>query len=191
MLAGGSDEQTREEVRDRRVIVPVAEQAAQQIWPTQDRAVGRCRTTKDNVIAAACTAVAAVEHELLGSQSRLPRLLVERCRVRDELVPGARRLEVHLDDSRIGGDADVVEPDVGTGGRALEDHGRLQGRRGFLDGGHQIEVVLGALDRRHEHVQASLPRFDAERRPDHVRRRLAASRPRLLDDATSFDDPAS
>ena len=53
MLAGRPDEQTREEVRDRRVIVPVAEQAAQQIRPAQDRAVGRRRAAEDDVIAAA------------------------------------------------------------------------------------------------------------------------------------------
>ena len=80
MLAGRADEQAREQVRQRRVVVPVAHEAAQQIGPPQERAVGGRRAADDDVVAAAGAGVTAVEHELLGAEPRLPRLLVERRR---------------------------------------------------------------------------------------------------------------
>ena len=40
-LAGRADEQPGEEVGQRRVVVPVGDQAAQQVGPAQERAVGR------------------------------------------------------------------------------------------------------------------------------------------------------
>ena len=40
MLAGGAEEETREQEGQRRVVVPVADQAAQEIRSTQKRAVG-------------------------------------------------------------------------------------------------------------------------------------------------------
>ncbi len=40
----------------------------------------------------------------------------------------------------------------------------------------EIDVVLGRLDRGHEHVDAALPRLDAERRANDAGGRLAARR---------------
>ena len=72
------------------MVVPVAEQAAQQVGPAQERAVGRRRAAEDDVVAAAGAGVPAVEHELLGAQPRLPGLLVEDGGVLDQLVPVVR-----------------------------------------------------------------------------------------------------
>ena len=66
-LRGGSDEQPAEEIGERRVVVPVREQAAQQVGAAQERRVGRRRATEHEVVAAAGAGVAAVDHELLGS----------------------------------------------------------------------------------------------------------------------------
>ena len=52
-LAGRAEEQAGEQIRQRRMVVPVGEQAAQQVRPAQDRAVGRGRSAEDDVIAAA------------------------------------------------------------------------------------------------------------------------------------------
>ena len=76
-LAVRADEQAREQVRQRRVVVPVGDQAAEQVGPAEERAVGRRRAAEDDVVAAAGAGVPAVEHELLGAQPRLPGLLVE------------------------------------------------------------------------------------------------------------------
>ena len=76
-LAGRADEQAGEQVRQRRMVVPVGDQAAQQIGAAQERPVGRRGAAEHEVVAAAGAGVAAVEHELLGGQPRLPRRLVE------------------------------------------------------------------------------------------------------------------
>ena len=66
-----------EQVRQRRMVVPVADQAAQQVGPAQKRTVGRRRAAEHDVVAAAGAGVPAVEHELLGAQPAEPRLLVQ------------------------------------------------------------------------------------------------------------------
>ena len=51
-LAGGADEQAREEVTQRWVLVPVGHQASQQVRPPQKGAVRRAASAYDDVIAA-------------------------------------------------------------------------------------------------------------------------------------------
>ena len=60
------------------MVVPVGHQAAQQIGPAQERAVGRRRAAEHDVIAAAGAGVSAVEHEFFGAQPALPGFVVER-----------------------------------------------------------------------------------------------------------------
>ena len=67
-LAGGADEHARKQIRQRRMIQPVAEHALQQIRTAQERAVGRRRAAQHQMIAAAGAGVAAIEHEFLGAQ---------------------------------------------------------------------------------------------------------------------------
>ena len=62
-----ADEEAREQIRQRGVVVPVSDQAAQQVGPAQDRALGRSRAAEHHVIAATGTGMATVEHELLGT----------------------------------------------------------------------------------------------------------------------------
>ena len=69
------------------MVLPVGEQAAQQVGPAQQRAVGRRRAAEDDVVAAAGAGVAAVEHEFLRAQPRLARFLVEHGGVVDQFVP--------------------------------------------------------------------------------------------------------
>ena len=63
----GPDEQAAEEIGKRRMVVPVRQQAAQQVGPAQERRIGRRCAAEHEVIAAAGAGVAAVDHELLGS----------------------------------------------------------------------------------------------------------------------------
>jgi hypothetical protein len=53
-LAGGADEEPREQIGERRMVVPVADEAGQQIRPAQERAVGGGRPAEHEVIAAPC-----------------------------------------------------------------------------------------------------------------------------------------
>ena len=91
------------------MVVPVPDKTAQQIRPAQQGALARRRTADHDVVAAACSGVAAVEHELLGAQPRLSRFLVERRGVVHQLVPVRRRVQVDLDHSRVGSDRQVIE----------------------------------------------------------------------------------
>ena len=89
-LARRADEHAREEIRQRRMVLPVGDQAAQQIGPPQERAVGRARAAEHDVVAAARARVPAVEHELLGHEPRVMRVLVETFGDREHLVPARR-----------------------------------------------------------------------------------------------------
>ena len=77
-LAGRADEHAREQVGQRRMVVPVRRSG----WPSRsgrrrNGRVGRRRAAEHEVVAAAGAGVAAVEHELLGRQARLARGVVE------------------------------------------------------------------------------------------------------------------
>src|SRR5688572_26117464 len=87
VLARGPDEESAEQVRQRRMVVPKCCETAQQIRTTEEWTIGRSRTAQHDVIAAAGAGVSAIEHELLGAQPRQPRLLIERSRDVDEFVP--------------------------------------------------------------------------------------------------------
>src|SRR2546423_11502538 len=77
-LARGPDEEPREEKRERGMVLPVGDQASQQIRAAQQRALHGRRAAERHVIAAARARVAPVEHELLGAEAREARFLVER-----------------------------------------------------------------------------------------------------------------
>ena len=79
-LAGRADEQAGEQVGQRRVALPVQDQALQQVGPAQERAVVRRRAADHDVVAAAGAGVPAVDHELVGAEPGLARLLVDRRR---------------------------------------------------------------------------------------------------------------
>ena len=131
-LAGRADEQAAEQKRERRVILPVREQAPQQIRPAQQRAVRGRRAADDDVVAAAGAGVAAIDHELLRAQPRLARFLVKHRGVVHEFVPVGGRMDVHLDDAGIGRDLEHVEARIGRRRVAFDDDGRAELRRRCL-----------------------------------------------------------
>src|ERR1700691_5143999 len=63
-LAGRTDEHAGKEIRQRRMIEPIAEHAAQHVGAAQKRAVVGRRTAERAMISAAGPAMASVEHEL-------------------------------------------------------------------------------------------------------------------------------
>src|SRR6185312_10737723 len=95
------DEHSREQVRQRWMIVPVADEAAQEIWTAQKRTVGGRRPADDNVVPTASTGVTPVEHELLGAETRQSRLLVQHRRVFGQLRPVLRWMQIDFDDAGI------------------------------------------------------------------------------------------
>ena len=91
MLAGGTDEESGEEVGERGVILPEADQAAEQIGPPQKRAVFRSDAPDDYVIAAPRAGRAAVEQKFFGSETRLPGQVVELGGILHQLAARIRR----------------------------------------------------------------------------------------------------
>jgi hypothetical protein len=77
MLAGRPDEESRKEIGKRRVILPEADQTAQQIGTPQECAVFRSEASDNYVIAAPGAGRAAIEEKFLGSQARLAGQVVE------------------------------------------------------------------------------------------------------------------
>jgi hypothetical protein len=157
-----ADEQPRKEVRERRMIEPVADEALKQVRPPEYRAVLRRRPTQDDVVAAAGARVAAVEHELLGAQADVPGLVVEDARIGDELSPVARRVQVHFDDPRIRRDAQSLEARIGSRRVPLEPHLLAERSRRELDGGAELQVVFQKSDGWHEDVQHAVARLQAK-----------------------------
>ena len=136
-LARRADEQSREQVGQRRMVLPIGDDRREQIRPAQERAVRRRQPAHHDVIAAARAGMPAVQHELLGNQPRRFRIFIERRRVGDDLVPARRRLHVHFDDARIGRHAQHLEARIIRRPIAFHVHRNLGRARGVLDRGDQ------------------------------------------------------
>jgi hypothetical protein len=161
-LAGGPDEESREQVGQRGVVLPVEDQRAQQIRTPQEGAVHRGGAAHDHVVAAAGARVAPVDHELVGAQARLACHLVHGFGGGHALAPAGRRVDVHLDDAGVGRHADDVQARVVGRRITLDVHRQAQLFGGGLGRGDQLEVVLDALHGRHEHAQASVTGLGGE-----------------------------
>ena len=161
-LARRADELTGEEVRQRRMIVPIADQAPQQIGSAQERAVLRCGSSQDDVVAAAGAGVLAVELEFLGAQTGQSGILVDPGGDVGQLLPVAGRLDVDLNHAGIGSDLEDLETVI-DGGQVAFDHDWLLAVLGDrLHDPDQFEVVLQRRHRGHEDVQPPPARLDAQ-----------------------------
>ena len=65
-LAGRADEHAREQIRQRRVPLPVQHEAPQEIWAAQERRILWRATADHHVIAATGAGVPAVNQEAVG-----------------------------------------------------------------------------------------------------------------------------
>ncbi|VVP52639.1 hypothetical protein PS898_05425 [Pseudomonas fluorescens] len=144
--------------------MPVTDQAAQQIGATQKRRVSRCRATQDKMVTATGTGVPAVDHELLGGQSRLARLFVKKFGAFDQLIPGGGRLHVDLDHAWVRRNPEVAQARIARRLIAFQQHRAMQFFSRGLDGADQFQVILDPLQRRHEQIQPTFPRLGAKRR---------------------------
>ena len=152
-LAGGADEQAAEQIAQAGVVVPVQQQAGQQLGLAQEGRVGRGGAAHHKVVATAGAGVASIGHELLGRQARLPRGLVQKLGVLHQLLPVAGGVDVHLDHAGVGRHGQHLQACVARRRVAFEHdlHAQLFGRG--LDGGQQVQVVVQARQRGHEDVE--------------------------------------
>ena len=107
-LAGRADKHAGEEIRQPGMVLPISDQAAQQIRTAQERAIHRRRRAQGNMVAAASASVAAILHKLFGAQPRKVGLVIELDRVVNQLLPTMRRVDVDLDHAGIRGNQDLL-----------------------------------------------------------------------------------
>ncbi len=167
-LARRTDERAGEQVRQRRMVLPVGDEALQQIRPAQERAVRGCRAAQRDMIAAARAGVAPVEHEFLGTETRLSRLFVERLRRGDQFVPRGRRMDIDLDDGGVRRDVQHLDARIARRRVAFDGDRCGNGDRSPFHRGQQHDVILEARKRRHEHMEVAVAHLHAKRRLDHV-----------------------
>ena len=78
------------------------------------------------MIAAARAGVAAVDHEFVGAEPRLPRVLIEGLGGLDRLAPGRGGMDVDLDDAGVGRHLDDVDARIERRRIALDTTGGLR-----------------------------------------------------------------
>ena len=109
------------------------------------------------MVTAAGATVGAVEVERLGRQPRQPGVGVQRLQLLVLLGETGGGCDVDLDDPRVGGDRQRLQPAVRRRAVAFDDDGAAHRGRGSLDPGDQVDEILQRVGRRHEHVQQTIP----------------------------------
>ncbi len=162
-LGRGADKQPGKQVGQRRVVMPVTDQAAQQIRAAQERRILGRGAAEYEVVATAGAGVAPVDHEFFRGQSGLSRLFVEKLGALYQLVPSGGRLHVDLDHTRVRRDPEVAQPRIGRWLVAFQQQRAMQFFCAGFDGGDQFQIIFHALQRRHKHVQPPFASLGAQR----------------------------
>ncbi len=155
------------------MTLPVEQQALQHVRAAQERGIVRAGAADHDMGAAACSGMAAVDHELVGAEPAGARVVIDSRGDGHRLAPVAGRLDIHLDHSRVRrhlehGQAGVVR------GRIAFDPDRRAFRR-CVQMGHKLQVVLQPGERGHEDIEPVAPGLHRQGRP-HNRRFAPAPR---------------
>ncbi len=172
-LACGSDKESAEEIRQRGMVVPVADQAAQQSGISQDGRIGRRGSSDQNVISAARAGVASIEHEFFRGQAAQVRFFVQRRGVLHQFIPACGWVQIHFDHAGIGSDFDRVHARIVRRRVPFDEHWHSQVAGGFLDRSYQAKIILQVALWRQEHAQDAVARFRAQRCSNRSARPIA------------------
>jgi hypothetical protein len=134
-LAGRADEHPAEQIGQCRMVVPISDQAAEQIGAAQQRRIRGSRAAEDNMIAAARAGVPAVEHELFRSEPTEMSFFVQSRRALDQFIPGCGGLGVHFNHTGIGRDLDLIEAVIVRRSVTFDQHRQFQFPGRVFDGG--------------------------------------------------------
>ena len=156
------------------MVLPIGDEALQQIGASQQRAVRGSGASEGDVVAAAGAGVAAVKHEFFGSQAGLARFLVERAGGRHQFAPGCGGMNVDFDHARIRRDAEQAQMWIARRWIALDRYRNMHCARDTLNCAQQGDVFAGVLERRHEDVEVAFAHLNGERGLDHFPRFGAA-----------------
>src|SRR5690606_1172354 len=138
-LTGGADEHSGKHIGQARVVLPVGDQAADQVGAAQQWAVRRGGAPQGDVVAAAGAGVAAVEHEFFRPQAGPVGQVVEVDGVVHQFVPVAGGVDIDLDHPGVGGHQQLLDTAVPGGLVALHHHRHRQLGGGFLDQANQVD----------------------------------------------------
>ena len=161
-LARRSDELPGEQVGKAGMVLPEAQQTAQQIRTSQERTVLGLRRAECHMIAAARAGVPAIEHELLRAQAVLPRLFIKRVHDMREFRPAASRLHIDFDDARVWGDHHFLQTWIAGRLVTLYDQRTRQFLRRRLDSGNQSDIALEVGLWWQEQIKPAIPHFGAK-----------------------------
>ena len=144
------------------MIVPVRNEAAQQIRAAQKGGIPDRRAAEHDVIAATRSDMPAVEHEFLGTQPAFARGIIKMRGARHELIPARARFHIDLDDAGIRRDLEIDEPRIRGRLVAFDDHRLINLLRGRFHCRENLEVVIEDARRGHEDVEDIAARLGAD-----------------------------
>src|SRR5678809_105934 len=104
------------------MLVPIGQQASQQIGPAQPWRVFGCSATQYEMVAATGSRVAPIDHKLLRAEARLSRRFIEEVCTFVQLFPTRRWMNVHFDDAWVRRNAEAREPRVARRLVAFQQH---------------------------------------------------------------------
>ena len=140
-LAGRADVHAGKQIRERWMVLPECQHAAQQIRAAQERTVQCGRSANHDMAAAAGSQMAAVIAEFFGRQPITARFREQHCVHLFEFVPIAGGRQVYFQNSGIGSEAERSQPRIRRWSIALQPNWLLQIRARVLDRSHQVQVI--------------------------------------------------
>ena len=165
------DEEPGEQERERRVVLHEREEAREKIGALHERARERGRPAERDVVAASAPGLPTIELVLLRVQPRVQGGVEDRLHQRRVLPRGARRRDVDLEHTRIGGNGNVHEVRRLRRRVAFEDDAEIEASRCSVDRLDQLLEARSARERWQEDKESPLAWLDAEGGSDAVARR--------------------
>lgn len=161
-LTGRPDEQAGEQPGEGRVVIPEADEAAEQVRASQEGAVGGRGGSQYEVISSAGACVSAILLKFFSAESALACVFADAFGDLSQLLPVVGRVNVDFDDTWIRCDFENFNPVILWWQVAFDDNGQLQFFGGGFDAGEQVEVIFECSDGGHEDMQLSVTGFDTE-----------------------------
>ena len=149
-LTGRADKHSGKEVGESGVVLPIGNQAAQQIGPPQHRTVGRRFSAQGDVVATTGACVTTVLHELFRAETTLSGFFVEPGGILNQLRPAFGWMDIDFDDTGVGCDGQAFQPVIAGWLVAFNDHWHFELCSRFFNRGNQMEILLQGAQRWHE-----------------------------------------
>src|SRR6266542_4795711 len=120
--------------------------------------------------------MAPVEHEFFRCETGFARGGVKKTRSFSQLVPARSRMNIDLDNPRVGSDAKKLEARIARRFVAFEQDRLVHCFGGGFDGSDELEIIFQGVDRRHEDIENAVSRLNAHGRARDPRSTFMAAR---------------